>query len=598
MDDDWVLYVDSRTNQPLPRRSHERKFQITKVTVLLCESYNEIVVQYSIGGQIPVRLCAFEPGETKLSISMTHVIDSKGDPVEFSVTGDRTIRLTGVIIGEEKSARASELQSPNIPNNSMFRSGNIVHRVFERRIRNPSPGAYVNGRFYENILPSSTLHDVEGRPTDGQAFFKFTDDGQYIISFSKEEHSVIVYRASWCSYSSSLLGSSQASNFSSYATQLHSTKVGDEDLDELCADFFLHVPDHDYGIFATTYGQFGYHPDEWANLPNRDFRLSYSTRTSSCDRTTFYLISLCDGTVIDRLVLEYDFIELKCNKGAHLCNNILALTSPRNQMIMIYEIGLGGFTRKRNIKYTWVNEEQLFPDNYPRGRKCNPEAQLLDSNHVLIKFGSDTTGVVENLHAIYNMVTLEVVPFSEGQGSYEFFANFGEFVTLNVEDFSDISSSQTRHALNIAQLMSIRNNKKQFSRTVEHLLLEFPFECQIKTPSPYFEPSHFRFDDKMSCHYRPSYSPTYGQYQRPGWKDEYDDETAIFMSLKHPLKQKFTIRAGREHVEEHYPMAAASVLIHPHLPVMISFLNSNHRASTMVDSVMYSHVECINIHRR
>ncbi|MCE3052423.1 acid phosphatase det1, partial [Datura stramonium] len=61
----------------------------------------------------------------------------------------------------------------------MFKSNNVTARLFERQICTPAPGTSIHRarRFYENVVPSYTIYDVE---CPDQSFRKFTDDGLYL----------------------------------------------------------------------------------------------------------------------------------------------------------------------------------------------------------------------------------------------------------------------------------------------------------------------------------------------------------------------------------------------------------------------------------
>ena len=109
-------------------------------------------------------------------------------------------------------------------------------------------------RFYENLVPSFTIYDVE---CPDHSFRKFTDDGQYLISFSRNNQDLIVYRPTWLSFSCKEEDCdahdlpSKARRFESFFTQLYSVSLASCN-ELICKDFFLYMDNNQYGIFATS----------------------------------------------------------------------------------------------------------------------------------------------------------------------------------------------------------------------------------------------------------------------------------------------------------------------------------------------------------
>lgn len=108
-------------------------------------------------------------------------------------------------------------------------------------------------RFYENLVPSHTLYDVE---CPDHSFRKFTDDGQYLISFSRNHQELIVYRPKWLSFSCKEEDCQQdlppkAKRFDSFFTQLYCVSLASSN-ELICKDFFLYVESNQFGLFATS----------------------------------------------------------------------------------------------------------------------------------------------------------------------------------------------------------------------------------------------------------------------------------------------------------------------------------------------------------
>ena len=112
-------------------------------------------------------------------------------------------------------------------------------------------------RFYENLVPSYTVYEVE---CPDHSFRKFTDDGQYLISFSRNHQELIVYRPRWLSFSCKDEDCdkhdlpSRAKRFDSFFTQLYCVPLASCN-ELICKDFFLYLESKQYGLFATSTAQ-------------------------------------------------------------------------------------------------------------------------------------------------------------------------------------------------------------------------------------------------------------------------------------------------------------------------------------------------------
>ncbi|EPS72754.1 hypothetical protein M569_02003, partial [Genlisea aurea] len=132
-------------------------------------------------------------------------------------------------------------------------------RVFERQILSPRPGTSVHStrRFYENIVPSHTIYDVE---CPDIIFRKFSDDGQYLITFSRNNQELIVYRTTWLSFpcrEHDCLDHDlppKANKFDSFFTQLYSVTLSSSS-ELIHKDFFLYNEKNQFGLFATSSAQ-------------------------------------------------------------------------------------------------------------------------------------------------------------------------------------------------------------------------------------------------------------------------------------------------------------------------------------------------------
>ncbi|KAM7491055.1 hypothetical protein LguiA_033976 [Lonicera macranthoides] len=238
----------------------------------------------------------------------------------------------------------------------MFKSNNVTARIFERQIRTPAPGTSVHcaRRFYENVVPSFTLYDVE---CPDHSFRKFTDDGQYLISFSRNHQDLIVYRPSWLSFSCKEENCDdthelplKSKKFESFFTQLYSVTLASRS-ELICKDFFLYIESNRFGLFATSTAQIHDAPAIGGAVPG----------VPSIEKITFHLLRLEDGVVLDERVFRNDYVNLAHNMGVFLYDDLLALVSLRYQRIHILQIrDSGNLVDVRAIGEFCCEDDELF----------------------------------------------------------------------------------------------------------------------------------------------------------------------------------------------------------------------------------------------
>ncbi|PVH38729.1 hypothetical protein PAHAL_5G335800 [Panicum hallii] len=235
-----------------------------------------------------------------------------------------------------------------------FRSGNVASRVFDRQLLSPRPGAAVNTsrQFYENLVPSYTIYDID---CPDYSFRKFTDDGKYLVAFSRNHQDLIVYRPIWLTYSCTEECDShdlppKAKKFDSFFKQLYSIPLASSN-EYICKDFFLYMECHQFGLFATSTAQ------------SND-----STATEgaihgvpSIEKITFYLVRLEDGVILDEKAFCNDFINLAHSIGAYLYEDLLCIVSLRYQTIHILQIrDSGNLVEVRRIGAFCREDDELF----------------------------------------------------------------------------------------------------------------------------------------------------------------------------------------------------------------------------------------------
>ncbi|KAJ4897571.1 NPL domain-containing protein [Raphanus sativus] len=90
-------------------RNLNNEHRILHITATLCEGVGKekSVIQYSVGdNKSPVDLCALSPNENE-SFSLSLELGCDDNSVEFSVTGDRCIDLTGYLQIDNPNRRNS-----------------------------------------------------------------------------------------------------------------------------------------------------------------------------------------------------------------------------------------------------------------------------------------------------------------------------------------------------------------------------------------------------------------------------------------------------------------------------------------------------------
>ncbi|PHT59483.1 Light-mediated development protein DET1 [Capsicum baccatum] len=133
--------------------------------------------------------------------------------------------------------------------------------------------------------------------------------------------------------------------------------------------------------------------------------------------------------------------------------------------------------------------------------------QFLDRHHLLIKFGSVDGAVSRNTDshtsflAVYNMETTEIVAFYQNSADelYFLFELFSDHFHVSSKSslHMNLMSSHSNNIHAFEQLRCTKNKATSFSQFVKKMMASLPFSCQSQSPSPYFDQSLFRFDEKV-----------------------------------------------------------------------------------------------------
>ncbi|RYR58905.1 hypothetical protein Ahy_A05g024770 isoform F [Arachis hypogaea] len=197
------------------------------------------------------------------------------------------------------------------------------------------------------------------------------------------------------------------------------------------------------------------------------------------------------------------------------------------------------------------------------------KVQFLDRHHLLIKFGSVDGGRQVSRHAdthpafvaVYNMDTTEIVSFYQNSADelYMLFEQFCDhfYATSRNSMHMNFISSHSNNIHALEQLRSIKDKASSSSQFMKKMLSSLPFSCQSLSPSPYFDQSLFRFDDKLI-------SATDRHKQST-------DHPIKFILRRHPYSLRFKIKPGPEAGSMDGRAKKISwFLFHPVLPLALS----------------------------
>ncbi|KAJ6383225.1 hypothetical protein OIU76_000011 [Salix suchowensis] len=134
------------------------------------------------------------------------------------------------------------------------------------------------------------------------------------------------------------------------------------------------------------------------------------------------------------------------------------------------------------------------------------------------------------------METTEIVAFYQNSADelYLLFEQFCDhfYAMSRNSSYMNFISSHSNNIHAREQLRSIKNKASSLSQFVKKMLTSLPFSCQSLSPSPYFDQSLFRYDEKLisaTDRHRPS-----------------TDHPIKFISRRQPHTLKFKIKPGPE----------------------------------------------------
>ncbi|KAI9355962.1 De-etiolated protein 1 Det1-domain-containing protein [Zopfochytrium polystomum] len=265
--------------------------------------------------------------------------------------------------------------------------------LLRKRETNPSRtlgGAYLSSRdAYAFIHPDQTLHNVSAPHC---VFRKFTPDGKYLVSFSKNLHSLQLFEFKGSSATDHLASSRSMTDYGPKGAHSHTRDSQEDPADFLpnCSPESVDEesePEVPADEEFKTFFEFAYEiPLTFgAEMLNKDFCLftndgkyvilasavsSFSPVTrkyphsldclKALDDITFWLINIECAFVCDKLVFSQDYIILNNHSGVQLRDDILAITSVQNQSIHFVHVNAAGrFVMGRTVGWHNSDDDEL-----------------------------------------------------------------------------------------------------------------------------------------------------------------------------------------------------------------------------------------------
>ncbi|KAM3349371.1 hypothetical protein ACQJBY_022422 [Aegilops geniculata] len=435
-----------------------------------------------------------------------------------------------------------------------FRSGNLASRVFDRQFLSPRPGATVNTvrQFYENLVPSYTIYDID---CPDYSFRKFTDDGKYLVAFSRNHQDLIVYRPIWLTFSCHEECDSHdlpanAERFDSFFKQLYSISLASSN-EYICKDFFLYMECHQYGLFATSTAQ--------SNDSSATDGAIHGV--PSIEKITFYLVRLEDGAILDEKAFCNDFINLAHSIGAYLYEDLVCIVSLRYQTIHVLQIrDSGSLVEVRRIGAFCREDDELFL--YSHGQAAQGNSFLPGIKQRLLSFIFRKTWNEEPDQA------LRVQHLKK-----KFYFHFQDYVDLIIWKvqfldrrhlfikFGSVDGGVTRSTDQNLAFFAVYNMETtdivSLYQFVKKMMASLPYTCQSQSPSPYFDLSIFRYDEKLIS-----------AIDRHRHCTEHPIK---FISVRQPNVVKFKIKPGSDSGgSDSRAKRISSFLFHPFFPLALS----------------------------
>lgn len=233
--------------------------------------------------------------------------------------------------------------------------------------------------FYKCITPNLSIVAVEA-----PAIFlrKFTPDGRYLLAFSQDQYSLLVYEFMGTAKAASLvfphmfdvcygtpsfqesptneLNRMQRNIFNILFKKRRTIYIGHFST-QLCRECSIFTSDGDHVIIGGSRQIIEDRPSFYVT-----FRTNDTLANLLPEDIKIFLVNFKTGIVTDYLTLDMDKINLSNNHGMHLHKNSFAVLSILHQTIYTYEILNGRFNRIHVIgQFCNEDDRQLYNNTYP-----------------------------------------------------------------------------------------------------------------------------------------------------------------------------------------------------------------------------------------
>ncbi|KAJ8626285.1 hypothetical protein MRB53_019592 [Persea americana] len=450
----------------------------------------------------------------------------------------------------------------------MFKCNNITARIFHRQIHNPRPGTSVHcaRQFYENIVPSYTIYDID---CPDHFFRKFTDDGQkktVILMTCLGKQGVHDAPAT----EGAIHGVPSIEKITFHLVRLQDGVILDEK-----------VFNNDFVNLAHSMGMGVFLYDDLLCIMSLRYQTIHILQIRDSG-------NLVDVRAIGAFCREDDELFLNSHSQSMAVldkgkQNDLAMHQVENGLQHHQHTPGGPFLsgiKQRLLSFIFRGIWNEEADHALRVQCLKKKfyfhfqdyidlimwkVQFLDRHHLLIKFGSVDGGAFRNIDhhsaffAVYNMETTEIIAFYQNSAE-EFYYLFEQFcdhfhATSRNSLYMNFISSHSNNIHALEQLRIVKN-KASFPQFVKKLMASLPFSCQSQSPSPYFDQSLFRFDERLI-----SAMDRHGQH---------NENPIKFISRRQANTLKFKIKPGPEAGGAEGRQKRSSFIFHPILPLALS----------------------------
>ncbi|KYR01750.1 hypothetical protein DLAC_11493 [Tieghemostelium lacteum] len=300
-----------------------------------------------------------------------------------------------------------------------LKNHSLSQQLMNREMYRPKPNtsSLQSRKFYLNIVPDKTVYNIE---IPNCIIKKFTSDGEMLLCFTKDLKEIQLYR---------FLGANHLHNstvnlqpqptrdqmdqmerrFENYFSLIYQSHIPTSFHEYLNRDFSLTTLCGRYFILASS------GPTTSTSNLNNNSNLNHSNNSSmpqiqslklpNCEDITFYLVSIKDGVVRDRIHFKKDVIHLAHHSGVYLYKNLFIVLSLQYQIIHIYQIKDSNFVPLKSVGPYCNDDDQIEIEL--QDRKEAPFAQQVFEKQSLKKSYSNITPLMKSQQRDQMKISME-----------------------------------------------------------------------------------------------------------------------------------------------------------------------------------------------